>query len=74
MLQNGFKLHFKHASRFKAVAATDKGLVTFMIYFLSPDVSMTVFLYGLVIVQLLSHLPRTTLNIYEICMVRETHL
>ena len=44
-------------------------ILAFMFYFLSASVSAAVFLYGLVIVQLLSHLPRTALNIYEICMV-----
>jgi len=31
-----------------------------------PEVSMSLLLYGIVIVQLVSHIPRTALNIYEI--------
>ena len=39
-------------------------------YFLfSPEASMSLFLSGIVVVQLASHVPRTALNIYELCMV-----
>ena len=61
---------WRETSAINCQYSTNKQFLFHCSYFLfSPEASMSVFLSGIVVVQLVSHVPRTALNIYELCMV-----